>query len=42
MKKVVDSIVQEANGLPEQQLREVLAMVKGMDAANKINQEQGA
>ena len=38
----LDEIVSASHDLPEQQLREVLAMAKGMDAANKINQEQGA
>ena len=39
---VTDNIISETMKLSEQQLREVLAMAKGMDAANKINQEQGA
>lgn len=39
---VTDNIISETMKLTEQQLREVLAMAKGMDAANKINQEQSA
>lgn len=35
-----DEITNAIHNLSEQQLREVLALVKGMDAANKINQEQ--
>ena len=35
-------IIREAEKLPEQQLREALAMAKGMDAANRIAQERGA
>lgn len=38
----VDTIVHEAEKMTDQQLREVLAMAKGMDAANRINQEQSA
>ncbi len=37
-----EEIINAIRNLSEQQLREVLAMVRGMDAANKINQEQGA
>lgn len=38
----VEKIVHEAEKLPTQQLREIMAMVKGMDAANRIAQERGA
>lgn len=37
-----DIILTEAKELSDLQLREVLAMAKGMDAANRIAQEQGA
>ena len=40
--ELLDSIKSEASKLSETQLREVLAMAKGMDAANKINQDQSA
>ena len=38
----LDKIILDAQSLPEQQIREILAMAKGMDAANKIAEEQGA
>lgn len=38
----IDTIIHEAQNLSDQQLREVLAMAKGMDAANRMNQQQGA
>ena len=38
----LNAILSEAQKLPDQNLREILAMAKGMDAANKINQEQSA
>ena len=38
-----EMIADEAKELTEQQLREILAMAKGMDAANRIQkEEQGA
>ena len=43
MEKITSAIAQEAAQLPSQQLREVIAMAKGMEAANKIiAQERGA
>lgn len=38
----IDDIIRDAAELNDQQLREALAMAKGMDAANKIAKEQGA
>ena len=37
----LETIINDAKALPESQLREILAMAKGMDAANKIAEEQG-
>ena len=37
----IEDIAREASKLTDQELREALAMAKGMDAANKLNQEQG-
>lgn len=39
---LLNNITTEASKLSEAQAREILAMAKGMDAANKINQEQSA
>lgn len=36
------NITLEAAKLPEQQQRELLAMIKGLNAMNEENQEQGA
>ena len=36
----LDTIIQEAASLSEQQLRETVAMAKGMDAANQLNQNR--
>ena len=38
--KPLDTIIREAEKLSVQQLREALAMAKGMDAANKIREEE--
>lgn len=38
----LENIIAEASNLQDQQLCELLAMAKGMDAANRIAQEQGA
>lgn len=36
----LEEIIFEASTLPDQQLREVIAMAAGMEAANQISKEQ--
>lgn len=38
----LEAMISEAQKLSDQQLREALAMAKGMDAANRIREERGA
>lgn len=40
--ETIDNIIKEAQKLSDQQLREVLAMAKGMDVSNKLQRDRGA